>query len=377
MSMVTLPGLSTLIESMSQQRNLPASAVQEALQEALLKGYERYRRQHGEDDPNLLGEDYFENFSVQLDLQAEGFRVVARKTIVEQVSQPDREISIASKGARRARASLGQVVMVDVTPKQEAFGRLAAHQTKMVLTQKLQEQQCKFVQTHFAHLRGTVLDATVRRHDRRGVVLAIDSGVDGLHVEAELPHYDKLPNDNYTEDAHFKVYLKKVYDNPSSRPLLRVSRASSHLIEGLLVETVPALREQQVEIKAISRDAIPRDREVTPRSKVAVASADPAIDPVAACLGDHGEFVTAIGAQMNGEKIEILPWSEDPIAFISTALSPAQVREVRLLDEEGREALVVVAADQEALANGPNAQNLHLAARLTGWKLKLETVAAD
>lgn len=370
--MVSLPGLSTLIDTMSQQRSLPPIAVQEALQSALLKGYERYRRTCAIDREHLP-EDYFDNFDVQLDLKAEGFRVVATKRVVETVEHPHREIAIATVKKKRSKAQLGDRVVVDVTPKQSEFGRLAALQTKAVFTQKLQELQCKYIQDEFADLKGTVLEARVLRSDRRGIILGVTKGEGLPVVEAELPKYEKLPNDEYQESDRFKVYLKKIFDTPTSRPLLRVSRATSYLISGLFADRVPEIQQQRVEIKGVVRDSIPTNPAIAPRSKLAVHTEDADLDPVAVCIGVQGEHLQAIVTEMRGEKIEVVRWSSDPATYITNALCPAQIQAVNIVDPEKQIAEAIVSEDQLAIALGPEDQNLQLASRLTEWKIDIKT----
>ena len=373
MSMVSLPGLRSLLDTMSQQRSLPPLAVQAALKAALLKGYERYRRTQVRNDEDFP-EDYFENFAVKLDLKAEGFRVTATKTVVETVEDSDREIPLDLAIKKGAKVKVGDRVIVDVTPNQGDFGRLAALQTKTVLTQKLQEQQCKYIQETFADRKGTVLVGKVLKSDARGVVLGVSGGAGHPLVEAELPKYEKLPNDDYQEGAQLKVYLKKVFDRPSSKPMLRVSRATSYLVSGLLSDRVPEIRQGLVEVKGVARDSIPTKPDIDPRTKIAVHALDPEVDAVAACIGKLGEHLQAIAQEIPGEKIEVIPWSEDPATYIANALAPAQIEGAIALDVENQSAEVFVPPDQLAVALGPEDQNLQLASRLTEWKITLKTL---
>ena len=372
MSMVSLPGLRAIIDSMSRERNLPQSIVQDALREALLKGYERYRRLQSLNDPHFK-EDYFHNFLVELDLEAEGFRVLATKTVVEKVTNPDSEVALKGVPVHLAQAQLGDSVVVDVTPEQGEFGRLAALQTKQVLTQKLQEEQCRLIKEQFQELRGTVLPARVVRLDRKGIVMGISSGLGEPEVEAELPNYEKLHQDNYQVDAVFKVYLKKVYETPRSGPQLRVSRATTGLVVGILTGAVPEIQQEIVQIVSVVRDSVPSFETVASRSKIAVDSQHPDLDPVAACMGERGERLQAVVSELRGEKIELVRWSDDPATFIASALTPAKVKEVRILDPSECLAEAIVPADQLALALGPEEQNVKLAARLTGWTIEVKT----
>lgn len=372
MSMVSLPGLKVLIETLSKEKNLPQQIVQGVLQEALLTGYERYRRDKSLDAPNLP-EDYFNNFQVQLDLKGEGFRILANKTVVETVTEPDHEVSLKKVLNTAKPVSLGARVIVDVTPQQGEFGRRVASQTKQVLTQKLQEQQCKFVQELFGDLKRSVISARVLRSERRGIIFGVSNGKDAMEFEAELPNYERLPQDEYIPDAKFQVYLKKIADTPRPGSLLRVSRASSHLVSGLLTNTVPAIQQGIIQIMGTVRDAIPNVVGVCPRSKIAVTTQEEGLDPVAICIGEGGVYLQAVINELRGEKIEIIPWSEDVSIYITNALIPAVVDKVVIVDAEQHIAQVFVPDAQLALAMGEDNQNLRLASRLTGWTLEIKT----
>ncbi|NMG07354.1 transcription termination factor NusA [Brasilonema sp. UFV-L1] len=373
--MVTLPGLKDLIENISRERNLPRVAVQSAIREALLKGYERYRRAQNL-ERRQFDEDYFDNFDVQLDVEDEGFRVVATKTIVEAVSNSDHEIALQQVQEMGGdEAQLGQEVVLDVTPDQGEFGRMAAMQTKQVLAQKLRDQQRQMVQEEFQDLEGTVLQARVLRFERQSVIMAVNSGFGQPEVEAELPKREQLPNDNYRANATFKVYLKKVSQGQQRGPQLLVSRADAGLVVYLFANEVPEIEDEVVRIVAVAREANPPSRHVGPRTKIAVDTLDRDVDPVGACIGARGSRIQVVVNELRGEKIDVIRWSPDPATYIANALSPARVDEVRLMDPETRQTHVLVAEDQLSLAIGKEGQNVRLAARLTGWKIDIKDKA--
>lgn len=374
MSMVTLPGLKELIESISRDRNLPRLAVQSAIREALLKGYERYRRAQNL-ERRQFDEDYFENFEVELDIEGEGFRVLSTKTIVEEVDNTDHQISLDEVQQVAPEAQLGDSVVLDVTPDQGEFGRMAAMQTKQVLAQKLRDQQRQMVQEEFQDLEGTVLQARVLRFERQSVVLAVSSGFGQPEVEAELPKREQLPNDNYRANATFKVYLKKVSQGQQRGPQLLVSRADAGLVVYLFANEVPEIEDEVVRIVAVAREANPPSRYVGPRTKIAVDTLDRDVDPVGACIGARGSRIQVVVNELRGEKIDVIRWSPDPATYIANALSPARVDEVRLMDPESRQTHVLVAEDQLSLAIGKEGQNVRLAARLTGWKIDIKDKA--
>jgi transcription termination/antitermination protein NusA len=374
MSMVTLPGLKELIESISRDRNLPRLAVQSAIREALLKGYERYRRAQNL-ERRQFDEDYFENFEVELDIEGEGFRVLSTKTIVEEVDNTDHQISLDEVQQVAPEAQLGDSVVLDVTPDQGEFGRMAAMQTKQVLAQKLRDQQRQMVQEEFQDLEGTVLQARVLRFERQSVVLAVSSSFGQPEVEAELPKREQLPNDNYRANATFKVYLKKVSQGQQRGPQLLVSRADAGLVVYLFANEVPEIEDEVVRIVAVAREANPPSRYVGPRTKIAVDTLDRDVDPVGACIGARGSRIQVVVNELRGEKIDVIRWSPDPATYIANALSPARVDEVRLMDPESRQTHVLVAEDQLSLAIGKEGQNVRLAARLTGWKIDIKDKA--
>lgn len=371
MSMVNLPGLKDLIENISRDRNLPRLAVQSALREALLKGYERYRRAQTL-EKRQFDEEYFDNFEVELDVEKEGFRVLAAKIITEEVSNSDHQISLREVQEYEAEATVGQEVILDVTPDQKEFGRMAAMQTKQVLAQKLRDGQRQMVQEEFQDLEGTVLQARVLRFERQSAIMAVTSGFGQPEVEAELPKREQLPNDNYRANATFKVYLKRVCQGQQRGPQLVVSRADAGLVVYLFANEVPEIEDEVVRIVAVAREANPPSRYVGPRTKIAVDTLERDVDPVGACIGARGSRIQVVVNELRGEKIDVIRWSPDPATYIANALSPARVDEVRLMNPESRQTHVLVAEDQLSLAIGKEGQNVRLAARLTGWKIDIK-----
>lgn len=372
MSLVNLPGLRQMITEISNQHRLPEDAVREALREALLKGYERYRRSQIMDKKQVFGEDYFENFEVELDVDEEGFRVLSTKIIVEEIEDTDHHIALQEVQEVTSEAQLGDSVVLDVTPDKQEFGRMAAIQTKQVLLQKLRDQQRKLIQDEFKDLEDQVIQAKVLRFERQSVIMAVNSEFGKPEVEAELPKREQLPNDTYRVNATFKVYLKKVREGVHRGPQLIVSRAAAGLVVELFATEVPEIEEEIVRIVAVAREANPPSRHVGPRTKISVDTLERDVDPVGACIGARGSRIQAVVNELRGEKIDAIRWSPDPATYIANALSPARVDEVLLIDPEERQALVLVPEDQLSLAIGKEGQNVRLAARLTGWKIDIK-----
>lgn len=363
-----------MLEEISQRHNLPKNAVQEALREALLKGYERYRRAQSLEKAAQFHEDYFNNFDVELDVEEEGFRILSTKTIVEEVTNPDHHIGLKEVQEVADEAQLGDEVVLDVTPDQREFGRMAAIQTKQVLLQKLRDNQRKMIQEEFQDLEGTVLQARVVRFERQAAIVMVQSTYGQPEVEAELPKREQLPNDNYRANATFKVLLKKVLEGSHRGPQLIVSRAAAGLVVYLFANEVPEIEEEIVRIVAVAREANPPSRHVGSRTKIAVDTLERDVDPVGACIGARGSRIQAVVNELRGEKIDVIRWSPDPATYIANALSPARIDQVLFTNAEERQALVLVAQDQLSLAIGKEGQNVRLAARLTGWKIDIKDI---
>ncbi|MFZ9739218.1 MAG: transcription termination factor NusA, partial [Prochlorotrichaceae cyanobacterium] len=376
MTLLNLPSLKAMVVEISEQKKLPASVVEDALSEALLKGYEKFRRSQrlGE---YVFDEEYFNNFEVELDLEEEGFRVLATKAIVETIENSDHQIALQEVQAVAPEAQLGDTVVLDVTPDKEEFGRMAAIQTKQVLAQKLRDHQRKMIQEEFQDLddHERVLNAKALRFERQSVIMEVSSGPGRTAVEAELPRREQLSNDNYRANATFRVYLKEVAETPRRGAQLIVSRTNAALVVYLFENEVPEIQDGTVRIVAVAREAVPPSRYVGPRTKIAVDTLERDVDPVGACIGARGSRIQVVVNELRGEKIDVIRWSPDPATYIANALSPARVEQLFLVDPEERQAHVLVAEDQLSLAIGKDGQNVRLAAKLTGWKIDIKDIA--
>ncbi|MCS7031781.1 MAG: transcription termination factor NusA [Gloeomargarita sp. SKYG116] len=372
MSIINLPNLKELIDEISRTHNLPKAELQEALREALLKGYEKHRRAK-ELNKREFSDDYFRNFDVELDLEEGGFRILAEKTIVEEVKDPDHEVALAEVKPFIPEAQVGGTVVLDVSPDdRRELGRMAAMQTKQVFHQLLRELKRRLIQEEFQDLEGTVLSGRILRFERGSWIVGVTSGYNQTEVEAELPKKEQLPNDNYRPGATYKFYLKQVHTGPHKGPQLVVSRADAGLVVYLFANEVPEMEDEIVRIVAVAREANPPTPKVGPRTKIAVDTLDRDVDPVGACIGARGSRIQAVVNELRGEKIDVVRWSPDPATYIANALSPAQVEAVRLVDPDGRQAHVLVDEKQLSLAIGKEGQNVRLAARLTGWKIDIK-----
>ena len=287
------------------------------------------------------------------------------KEIVEEVENDNFEISIKDARKIKKDADVGDEIEIDVTPT--GYGRIAAQAAKQVILQKLQEAEKQSLYEMFKDREEELLTATVTKVEPNWVTLEIE----GMTVS--LPWKEQIPGEHYYTGKRIRVYLDKV-ELTGKGPQLRISRTHRGLVRKLLELEIPEVRNGDVEIKAIARDP-------GFRSKVAVVSTDPRIDPIGACVGQKGVRIQAVMEELNGERVDMIEWSDDPIRLISTALQPAAISAVIIvndtenLDEEGRRikrrAAVFVEEAQRPMAIGKKGQNIRLATELSGYELDM------
>ena len=287
------------------------------------------------------------------------------KEVVDDVENDNFEISLADAKKIRAGADLGDEIEIDVTPVE--YGRIAAQAAKQVILQKLQEAEKQSLYEMFKDREEELLTATVTKVEPNWVTLEIE----GMTVS--LPWREQIPGEHYYTGKRLRVYLATV-ELTGKGPQLRISRTHPALIHKLLELEIPEVRNGDVQIRAIARDA-------GFRSKVAVASSDPRIDPIGACVGQKGVRIQAVMEEINGERVDMIEWSDDPIRLISTALQPAAISAVIIVndqehvDEEGhrikKRAAVFVEEAQRPMAIGKKGQNIRLATELTGYELDM------
>ena len=299
-----------------------------------------------------------ENAIVEIDPEKQRFYVAIRKNVVEEVTDPETEITLSDATKYSRVAHVGGVVEIPLETKQ--FGRIAAQSAKHVIRQGIREaersQQLSEIQSR-AH---DIVQATVTRVDPEKGIVALDLGKGG---EAILPRNEQVPGETYTEGQTLQVYVVDVVSGERGARVM-ISRTHPGLVKRLFELEVPEIYDGTVEVKAISREA-------GARTKMAVWSKDANVNPVSACIGPHGDRVAAVVEKLGGEKIDIVKWSEDVSEFISAALSPAKVLKVELLPGETRSCRVTVPDQQLSLAIGNKGQNARLCARLTGYNIDI------
>jgi N utilization substance protein A len=294
---------------------------------------------------------------VEIDPETKKFYVAMRKTVVEEIEDPSTEITIEDAVKYDTGAHLGDVVEIPLEPKK--FGRIAAQSAKHVIRQGIREAEKGLLLEEYQSRQHDIVTATVLRSDPKRGSVTLEIG----NSEAILPKSEQVPGEELVDGQKIRVYVVDV-QNGEKGPRLMISRTHPGLVKRLFEMQVPEIYDGVVEIKAISREA-------GSRSKLAVMSRDENVDPVGACIGPKGARVSSIVDELGGEKIDVVPYSEDPVEFISAALSPATVLSVEVVDEDLRSCRVTVPDHQLSLAIGNKGQNARLAAKLTGWKIDI------
>lgn len=298
--------------------------------------------------------------SVKLDPEKKTVRIFSVKNVVEEVADPDKEISVEDAKLIKKSVKAGDTLEKEVTPKN--FGRIAAQTARQVIMQKLREIERENTVNEFEDKEGEIMACTVRRIE--GDVVYVEIG--GNQIEGVLLPKDQVPGEKYELNQRLNVFVKRV-KNMGKNAQIMVSRTSTGFVKRLFENEVPEIKQGVVEIKGIAREA-------GQRTKISIYTEDPAVDALGACVGNKGSRVNAIVAELGGEKIDIIPWSENPLEFISRALSPARVIKVVQMGENT--AMAVVPDDKLSLAIGRKGQNARLAVRLTGWKIDVKSESA-
>ncbi|MCL6597331.1 MAG: transcription termination factor NusA [Alicyclobacillus macrosporangiidus] len=337
------------LEQLQREKGIDKDTLLEAIEAALISGYKR----NFNSAPNVR---------VEINRDTGEVKVYARKTVVEEPQDPRLEISLDAALDINPNYQLGDIVEIEVTPRD--FGRIAAQTAKQVVTQRIREAERSIVYSKFVDRAEDIVTGVVGRQDARATY--VDLG----QTEAVLPVSEQMPTDRFRPGDRVKAYITRV-ERTSKGPQVVLSRTHPGLLKRLFELEVPEIYDGVVEIKAVAREA-------GHRSKIAVHSRNPEVDPIGACVGSRGMRVQAVVNELGGEKIDIVKWSDDPAEFVSNALSPAKVVSVQIFEED-KVARAVVPDHQLSLAIGKEGQNARLAAKLTGWKIdiKSETQAAE
>jgi len=329
---------------LNAEKQVPREQLIRTVEEAIAAAYRRIANE--------------EDIHVQIDGDSGRIRVYRARLAVDEVEDPLTQFTLDEARAHKPDVQRGELVETEELDG-DAFGRIGAQTAKQVVLQRLREAERDVVFDQFASREGELVNGTVNRVEPRAIILDMSKG-----VEAILATTEQSPLEHYRIGQNVKAYVLEVRRTPRG-PALFVSRTHKGFLKRLFELEVPEIHSGTVEIRAIAREA-------GSRSKVAVGSRQEGLDPVGATVGQRGARVQAVVAELGGEKIDVIPWSEDPSAFVANALSPAQVLSVEI-DQEHRIANVTVPERMLSLAIGREGQNARLAARLTGWRIDIRS----
>lgn len=345
-----------------KEKNIPMDYMLQQIQKAIVTACKNNTKSASKDNtkeptPTEKGN---ENVVFKIDPDKNLFDVKLVKTVVDEVLSPDFEISLADaeKVTKRKRIEIGEEIQVPLDPKQ--LGRIAVSSARSVIRQGIRAGEKDQTLLEFQSKLGEIVTATVERIDPKSGAATIRIG----KSEAVLPKAEQLGYENLVEGDHIKVYISKIDETGSKGPHAFISRTHPGFVRRLFEQEVPEIYDGIVEIKSVSREA-------GSRTKMAVTSSNPDVDAIGACIGPKGARVNSIVSELGGEKIDIINYSEDPVKYISAALSPAEVIKVEIVDEEKKSCKATVPDHQLSLAIGNKGQNARLAARLTGWRIDI------
>lgn len=345
MQELNIKQLIQVMGTIAEEKNLPEETVMDVVQQAIAAAW---RRDNGDREQDVRAELNTVNGTA---------KVFVMYQVVDEVENPATELTVQDAQKLKKGAAVGDVVEEEF--EANSFGRVAAQTAKQVVLQKLREAEREVVLEEFADKIGTVITGTVQRVEPR--VVRVELG----KATGILPASEQIPGEYYSIGSRIKVFLKDV-ERENRGPQLILSRANEAFVEYLFRQEVPEMETGAVEIKAIAREA-------GKRTKLAVASTVPGVDPVGTFVGGHGTRVTAVMNEIGDqEKIDIVTFDEDIKNFIANALSPAEISSIEI-DEADKRAKVFVAEDQQSIAIGRGGQNVRLASKLTGYELDIET----
>ncbi len=337
-------------EQLEREKGITKDAIVQALCDAMVTAYKKHIKVKDATNVEAI-----------LDEQSGEIGVFRTKLVVENVQDPDYEISLKDAQDIDDEVELEDEVKIEVTP--DNFGRIAAQSAKQVITQRIREAERKLVLDEFMDKKGTLVTGIIQRVENRNVIVNIGK------TDAIMPPKEQIPGEYYKSGTRIRVFVLNVKET-NRLPQVIVSHAHAEIVRELFELEVPEIEDGIVEIKSIAREA-------GYRTKIAVHSNDQDVDSVGACIGPRGSRIQTIVGELKNEKIDIVRYSDDPVEYLVNALSPARIVSVDILvdDENAHEALVVVPDDQLSLAIGREGQNVRLAHKLTDWKIDIKSVS--
>lgn len=332
------------LEELSIEKGINKDYLLDAIENALVTAYKR----------NFNSS---ENVKIVVDEDNATIKVYSLKEVVEEVFDPAIEIDLEAARKIDKKAKMEDIVEVEITPKD--FGRISAQTAKQVIVQKIREAEREIVFSEYSDRQGEIVSGLVQKVDKN--VIIVDLG----RLEGVMTLNEQVPGEIYEVNDRIKAYVLEVQKSNKGVPQMLISRTHPGFVRRLLELEIPEIYEGLIEIKNIVR-------EPGSRTKVAVYSTDPNIDPVGSCVGPRGTRIQNILNELKNEKIDVVEWSEDPVQYIASALSPATVLAVDI-DEENMTSKVVVPDSQLSLAIGKDGQNARISAKLTGWKIDIKS----
>ncbi len=329
-------------QAVAREKGVDEELVFEAMEQAIKTAA---RRTYGD-----------KKLEVHIDRGTGDIQIFHVRTVVETVEDEINELTLEDARKIDPKAEIGTEIKDPLPPIE--LGRIAAQTAKQVINQKIREAERERVVAEYKPRVGELITGIVKRVERGNVYVDLGRG------EAVMYREDMLPRESYRQGDRVRAYLREVRNQPKG-PLVFISRADAGMVQRLFEQEVPEIQDGLVVIQAIARDP-------GSRTKIAVISNDPAVDPVGACVGMRGARVQAVVNELHGEKIDIIEWTPDPVTFVVNALAPAEIERV-LVDEENNTIEVAVAEDQLAIAIGRRGQNVRLASELTGWNIEIMT----
>lgn len=370
--MLDLKIINSVLEQLEQERGIAREKVIEAIEMALATAYKKEYGQKGQIIQAKFDLNTGKTEFLQVKIVVDESTVVfdpeddneekthvneAGETIEKDVFNPEHHMLLADAKKIKRDAKLGDEIIFPLDDRED-YGRIAAQTAKQVIIQKIREAEKTAVLKEYGEQEGKIVTGTVQRIERGNIF--VDMG----RATGMLSYEDQIPGERYTQGERIRSYLYRVEESPRGI-FLKLSRSHPKFLEKLFEVEAPEISNGTVVVKAIAREA-------GSRSKIAVASNDSHIDPVGSMVGQRGVRVTTVMSELGGEKIDIIEWSADPKKFVEDSLSPAKVISVEIKEEE-KIASVKVSEDQQSLAIGKGGQNVRLAAKLTGWKIDIQS----
>ena len=330
-----------------EEKQLPKEIILQAVESAMVSAYRR-----------SVVSSNAQHVEAKVDPETGQINIFAEKEVVEDVQDDRTEVTLEVARTVNPEANLGDMVVVDSTPKD--FGRVAAQTARQVIQQRIREAERQVQSEYFEKQVGEIISGVIQAINNQGITIGLDMKAEGV-----MPANQKIPGERFRVHDRIRTIVLEVKDNPRG-PQIILSRSHRNFLRRLMENEVPEIYHGIVEIRAISR-------EPGQRAKVAVFATQPGVDPVGACVGLRGVRIQAIVKELHDEKIDIIEWNNDPVVYISKAISPARVSGVYLSEKE-KTATVVVQEDQLSLAIGRDGQNARLAAKLTGWRIDIKSL---